>query len=509
MARWRRLGCAMAALAVASPASAAWRLARSPHFIVYSDGNEAALREKVTRLEQLDALMQMLGRVDVPDEDRRANPLTVFIVDDMGEVQELFGEGGRNIGGFYIPRATGSIAFTPARFPNGTEPDNVLFHEYAHHYLLGTYAAPYPGWFSEGFAEYIGVTAFERDKVRFGMPANHRVMALRTNPVPVERLFAFGTAKLSDGDREAMYSRGWLLTHYLFSNAERGKQFDAYLAAIAAGKSSVAAAQESFGDVGVLNKELNTYLSRNRFTVKEIPRARLGSPDITITTLNRTQAAMIPLRMRSTRGVGRQTAQPIYARAIAIAAEAPGDALVQGWLAEMAYDAGEDIAAEAAADRALAADPRSVQALLYKARVRLRRAAATRADDAGWKEARSWIVKANRVDNNDAAALSLYYQSFMMERRRPNTAAIDGLLRASQLVSQDPSLRWLSARELLRRGDVAGAKAALRPLAFNPHAAADNPAAKLVAQLDGMDEKAARAFAERDAQSMDDQQKTD
>jgi tetratricopeptide (TPR) repeat protein len=191
--------------------------------------------------------------------------------------------------------------------------------------------------------------------------------------------------------------------------------------------------------------------------------------------------------MRSDRGVDEKQAKALLAQAAPVAAAHPNDAVAQGWLAEIAYDAKQDDLAEAAADRAIAADPKSAQALLYKARVHLRRAfvAKAGADAAAWKEARSWIVRANKVDTNDADALMLYYESFAMAGAPPTRSAILGLKRATQLVPQDGSLRWRAARQFLLDGDVAEAKMLLRPLAFDPHAAPDNPAAKLVALLDG------------------------
>jgi thioredoxin-like negative regulator of GroEL len=59
-----------------------------------------------------------------------------------------------------------------------------------------------------------------------------------------------------------------------------------------------------------------------------------------------------------------------------------------------------------------------------------------------------------------------------------------GLYRASHLVPQDPGLRWQAARQHLVDGDIEQAKATLRPLAYDPHAGADNPATKLLALLE-------------------------
>lgn len=479
---WMAALVAATALATSTGASAEWREARGRHFVVYAEGGEAAVREQAARLEQLDGLMRMLSRT--PKEyDEGANPVTVYVVGSVAAVRRLHGGKG-DVAGFYQPRATGSVAFTPASTDQGDfSPQLVLFHEYGHHFLLGNYAAPYPGWFSEGYAEYISTTRFTADQVSFGRAAQHRVMGLYGPAIPAERLFD-GAWKVQSTQMDAFYGRGWLLTHMIMNDRERARQFTDYMKRVSAGTSSKEAATAAFGDLKVFNRAINAYLGRNRFAMKEMPRSALPIAPIAVRTLGPGEAAMIPYRMRSDRGVDAAQAKALLGPAAKVAARYPADAAAQGWFAEIAYDAGDDAASEAAADRALAADPRSVQALLYKARVHLRRAAVAKADAPAWKEARSWIIRANRVDTNNAAALSLYHVSFLMAGQEPTDAAKRGLQRAIQLVPQDPSLRWAAARQEIVDGHADEARVLLRPLAYDPHAPADNPAARLVALLD-------------------------
>jgi hypothetical protein len=63
-----KLAAALAWLAVASaPAEAAWLRAESPHFVVYGEGDEAALRARTATLEDFDALLRLLtGTADRP-----------------------------------------------------------------------------------------------------------------------------------------------------------------------------------------------------------------------------------------------------------------------------------------------------------------------------------------------------------------------------------------------------------------------------------------------------------
>ena len=483
----------MAGLVAAwTPAAAKWARATSDHFEIYADMPPAALTTMATRLEQFDGAIRHLHRTPEGTGAKGANRVTVYVANDVAAIRRLSGD--RGIAGFYLPRASGSVAFTP-RIDEGGDgsrptrgggiPQIVLFHEYAHHFLLGNYAAAYPAWFSEGYAEFVSTAAFEKEYVQLGGAAQHRAYSLlAAKPVPAATLFATGQ-KLTDEQRGVMYGRGWLLTHYLMFDAARGRQLQQYLTALNAGTPSVAAATAAFGDLRALDKALDAYLRQSRIPGLQIAYDKLPVAPVVVTPLSPGAAAMVELRMQSERGVNRATAAPIFARAARIAAAYPDDALAQGWLAEMAYDAGQDDAALAAADRALAADPTSRQAMLYKAQVMMRRAAAaTPRDAAAWSSARRWIVTANRQAPDDAEALSLYYDSFAAAGEAPSAAAILGIGRALELVPQDPALRFKVAAQAILDGQTDAARRALRPLAYDPHQSADNPAARLITILD-------------------------
>ena len=483
MRRGLGLAAGLGMIVAAAPASAKWMRATSDHFVIYADQSPAELEKMATRLERFDGAIRYLHHTPEASGAKGTNRVTVYVADDVAAIRKLSGD--KNIAGFYIPRASGSVAFTPRTGDTGGMPQIVLFHEYAHHFLLGNYAAAYPGWFSEGYAEFVSTAAFEKTYVQLGVAAQHRAYSLlEAKPLPATALFATGQ-RLTDDQRASLYAQGWLLTHYIMFDAVRGKQLTSYLSALNSGTPSIAAATAAFGDLRALDKALTAYLHQSRIPGVRIPYDKLPAVTVEVTPLSPAAAALIELRMQSERGVNRTTAQPIFARAAKIAAAYPGDALAQGWLAEMAYDTGNDVEAEAAVDRALAADPTSAQAMLYKARVLVRRAALAKSSDpAVWKEARRWIVKANRQSPDDADALELYYDSFRDEGAKPPAAAIAGIRRALELVPQDPSLRFRVAAQAIMDGDNSAAKTALRPLAFDPHRPADNPAARLIAILD-------------------------
>ncbi len=480
---------ALAALAMtvaASPTDAAWMRATSQHFIVYADGRESDIRETAMRLEQFDGVLRHLQHVPATT-DKPSNRVTVFVADNVAAVERLCGC--NNIAGFYLPRASGSVAFTPHRGdgggPDAMKPQIVLFHEYAHHFLLGNAPFAYPAWYSEGYAEFVSTTTFDKDFAQVGVAAQHRASSLFYGPgLSIKRMFARG-GTLSDDQTVTLYGRGWLLTHYLVFDKDHGAAFHRYLQLLNSGTPSLAAAEQSFGDLKKLDRDLDRYLLQSHIPGMKVALAILPPSVVDVRRLTAGESAMIDLRMVSTRGVNGKTAQPLYEKARRIVSAYPNDAVAQGWFAEIAADAGRNDEAEAAADRALAADPQSVQAMLYKARIGLRRAVAAESTDPKvWADARSWIVRANHIDNDDAALLSLYYYSFEMQHVAPRASAIEGLYRAFELVPQDPGLRLSMVRQAVRDGDLALARQSLRPLAYDPHQAEDNPAAQLLAVLD-------------------------
>ncbi|WP_433909807.1 hypothetical protein [Sphingomonas yabuuchiae] len=482
----------------ATSAQAEWREARARHFILYGNMSEDAIRTMATRLEQFDGAIRYLYHK--PEVDgQESNPVTVYVLPNEAAVRRLYGKGGDHIAGFYEGRVSGSVAFTPMRGendgPNGLQPQQVLFHEYAHHFLLGNFQVAYPAWYTEGAAEFAGTARFERDGIMLGVAAQHRAYGLLdAAKLPIETLFDSSRRKLSDMETDQVYGRGWLLTHYLMFDATRVANFNRYVTLLNEGKSSIDAGNEAFGSLKQLDRELGRYLGQSKIPGMLVRFERLPKADVSVRVLSAGEQAMIPYRMQSDRGVDSKTAGEVYAHASAAAAAFPQDAVAQGWFAEMAYDAGQDQAAEAAADRALAVKPDSQQALLYKGMLHVRRAARDKSKDpARWAEARSWIVRANRADPNAAEPLAVFYNSFRLADERPRESAVKGLERAFELVPQDKGLRFMLAGQQISAGQIEQAKHTLRPLAYDPHMPPDNPAATLLALLDSGNQDAVKA----------------
>ena len=511
----RLMKLAWLALLLCAPAAARaeWHEASSRHFLVYSEGSAQSVREFATKLEKFDKAMRL--RLGFQDEDLGpGNRVTVFVVDNMAAVQRLARARGSGIAGFYSGRAGTSVAVVPRTSGSGRvtdlDPATILLHEYSHHLMLQNVAAAYPVWFREGFAEFYSTARFEKDgTIGFGAAANHRAWGLvGMSPLPIELLFDPTRRKLSQAEWEStIYGRGWLLTHYLTFDRTRKGQLSAYLNAIQSGKKSLEAAQSAFGDLKVLDRELKTYLNRRTIPYLPMKAELLTIQPVTLRTLRPGEAAIMDLRMRSRVGVTKEDAARVARDMRKAAAAWPDDPTVQAALAEAEFDAGDLSAAEAAAARAIAADPKNVDALTYRAMVAFERAKASTADgEAVWKAVRGLIGKANRADANDPRPLILYYRSFGEQGVAPTRLAVDGLLQAFALAPQDGGLRMNSARQLLVDGKAAEARLALTPIAYDPHGGALGQAiAAVIAKLDSGGAKA--ALEAWDSASKDSRQK--
>lgn len=484
-----------AALAVsvgALPAQAEWLEASSENFKVVGDMPEGDLRRWSERLEQYHGMLEYLLAA------KRTVPVTVYVLDGLGAVQRA-GGGSRSIAGFYSATAQGANAVVPERFnfDRGIEDFNpriILLHEYAHHMLLTNVEMFMPGWAQEGLAEMFATAKFEDDgSVVIGDKNDSRAGAmLGMSRWSVRRMLEsdFNPPRNSDENIEK-YSRGWALAHYLWMSGERPDQYGEFIVELNRTVEPVASGEKAFGDLGKLDRELDRYIRAHKFKLARFSPDLIGQPgDIKIRPLSNGEAAMIDYRLTSTLGVSEETAGPLADRARPVAARYPNDVTVQTWLAEMEYDAKNYDAAWAAAERAHALQPDSLFAMVYKGRVLMRRAIAAN-DAAMATEARSWFLKANRANPEHALPFQLYYDSFGAMGEQAPKDAVEGLLHATVLVPQDPSLRVRSAMELLREGNLEQARSILAPAAFRAEGVGENNPLKLIKEMEQTTDTAA------------------
>jgi len=490
-------------LACAVPANAAWFVAKSKHFVIYADERPKRLSEFATRLEQFDQAARILLRMDDPVVGD-GNRVTVFVMPTAKDVQKLAGDS--FLSGFYTGRVSGPLAYVARRDDDSDlGSDTILFHEYAHHLMMQQLDQPYPQWYVEGFAEFLSVPVFGRDgSVGLGAAPQHRGWALfNTKPMPIDELVGetYGDiTKLTPEQRESVYGRGWLLTHYLTRDSKRAGQFDRYIAAIASGSTALAAARASFGDLNQLDRELNAYLRRNEIVGAKIGADRIHPAPVDVLPLTEGAAAVVMLRGRIKYGLKEAEARQALDQVRAIAARYPGDVLVETTLAEAELNGGNAPAAEAAADRAVKSDPRNTEALVLKGRAIAERA--DKLEDPArhelFEKARDTFIAANKLDVEDPEPLMEFYKAFLAEGIRPNANALAALHYASDLAPQDLGMRLNSAMAYLAEGKLKEARATLIPVAYSPHAGqAAAIATSMMSKIDAGDAKGALAAASR------------
>lgn len=484
----RAWGAIVAALVLpVTSARAEWLEASHKRFVIYADMSPKSLNAFASDLERFDSAMRFLFP-NPEDEIDSANRVTIFVVSNEKAVQELTAS--KNAAGFYRPSATGSIIVTPRNTSSEVKEFNsqlVLFHEYAHHVTLSNSNKYYPSWVTEGLAEFFSTTLIKADgTIAIGVPNNARTYSIQTsNPISPEILLTSDTRVFDEEEVAQKYARGWLLIHYLMMGKTRSGQLDGYIKLVNSGTPSLDAARKVFGDLDKLDRELNAYRSRSVLMGAAIPPGKLPTGVVTIRPLDAGQAAMMPFHIQSAAGVDFKSAVMLAAKARPVANAYPTNSWVQRVLAEIEYDAGNDDAAMAACDRALATDPKNMMALIYKGQVAMRRAAVAQSTDpAVWRDARRWFLKANAIDPNFALPFVLYHASFARAGERPNASAIEGLVRAMDLVPQDNGLRIAVGIQLLIQGDRIGARRALAPVASNPHGGRANPASAMLKLLD-------------------------
>lgn len=488
MVRFARVFGIVVALGLAAPAQAGWVKGESPHFVIYADDSEKDVQRFAEILERYHASMRLLtGREDVVPSP--SNRVTIYAVGGASKIKRLAGDKSGNVAGFYIPRAGGSRAFVPDISVARGENDfslTVLLHEYAHHFLLSTSRFAMPRWMDEGAAEFYASAKFEKDgTVGIGRPAYHRAGELAyAKDVKVEELLDSKLYRERHGDRfSAFYGRAWALYHYLVFEDARKDQMQAYARAIIAGKPEREAAISAFGDLDQLEKDLDAYLRRPkvasfRFTPERIPPA-----PVRVTALGAGESAVMPLVIRSQRGVNREAALELVPEVREVAQRYPMDAAVLTALAEAEHDAGNDAAAVAAADKAIALDPSRTNAYVQKGFAQFRLASEAKDDTASaFKAAMRPFQALNRIENDHPLPLIYLYRSYAEQGEEPPELARHALERASQLAPFDRGLAFQAALMQAGEGKIELAKANLQALAANPHGGGLAAAARKLAE---------------------------
>lgn len=459
-----------------TPAHAEWWEARSEHFIVYSEGEKAEVEELTLSLERYDMAMRSVQKIASGKVSSDSQRPTIFRTGKQAQIAALYGSSNSGVAGFYIPRAGGSVAFVPARSEIGESRTNdpatelnsltVLYHEYAHYFMLNNFPATYPSWYVEGFAELYGNIELLDDGVfKLGKPPQYRGYDLfQATPYPVKRLFEDRT-ELEYRDVLARYSLGWLMIHYLTFANERPGQLTKYLDLINRGRSSKDAATESFGDLGKLDSDLRRHL-RGKLPGISVKPSAYSPPRVTIRQLTGEEESVIKIRMRSKRGVDKKGSADVLNDVRGRANLSTRFPLVALTLAEAEFDTKNWDASAAAARRALELSPNSSEAMIFLGQIAVEKA---KKKQGSFVDARKHFKDAQQADPENPLPYYLTYMSYLDEGVAPPEAAGNLLERAYELAPYDRQIRLRVVRYLLARKEGALAGELLSPIAFGAH----------------------------------------
>ena len=455
-------------LAAAWPglAQARWLKAETERFIVYGEGRESRVRELAVKLTIFDAVLRALH----PAHDKRPPPrkLEVYLVDGWGELRRVRPEVGAHVVGAYLagPRGTFAIA---QMYDGGLQAEEVLFHEYAHAFMLENFPAAYPAWFTEGWAEYFMTVEVSRERAKIGGYNENRAYWLFTAGwIPLEDLVSKTYAQIEPHQRRIYYPQAWLLMHYMRSDPARGAQLDEAVRAIAGGAAPVKAMEEATGQsLAELERALKKY---RRLPVLTLPDPVEAEPAVEVSDLppSADDILLYDLRLRD--------ASPAKPDASALAdirkraAKWPGDRLAELTLARAEFVYGDPAAGEAIVKRWLEADPNDVEALHVAGVGRL---------DAGdrdpkrrqqlYRAARADLMKAYGLDNTDYRLLLAYVRSRTVEPAFPTENDITAQLTARAMAPTVDEASVMAGAMLIHRGRADEAKRALAIVANNPH----------------------------------------
>jgi hypothetical protein len=469
-------------LALPAAAQAEWYEATSNNFIVYSDGSRSDAEAYAAKLERYHYVLRTFHRIT---DARMPNRLRVFLFSNAGEVGDFYG--GASVAGVYIPDARAMMFVgTRSRASGGDgdprsaqagarlDPEAVLLHEYAHHFMFHYFPATYPTWYVEGFAEFWGSTRFlDNDVVEVGHPAEHRFQTFQyLSWLPLERLLtAHNYGEVRGENIFSLYAQGWLLMRYVFENPERKRQLDRYLQLINEGATYEAATREAFTDLGAFNSALYNYAGRSRFNVIQLPFRTIDVGPITVRELRPAENALIEHEMRLSRGYAHTEAAEFASDVRSVAARYPDDPFALSVLMEAERLAGNHAAAVAAADRLLAIQPGHARAMATRglAQAALLRAANS-TDTAAWAAIQQMLARAARAAPADPVVLAAYYDSYALQGVLPPAEAQNALYTAMEQAPVDDELRYRLARDFEQRRMIPEAIAIIRFVALmEPH----------------------------------------
>nr|WP_314528965.1 hypothetical protein [uncultured Brevundimonas sp.] len=463
----------VSAWATPMAAHADWLRAESERFIVYSDGGERPLRDYVQKLEIFDRVMQF--RTGTPIATIPARKMPIYLVSNRRGLTRVNPQSGANTMGTYFPTEEDIFAVAIRGDGNGLSGDDVLMHEYAHHFMLGNFPGSYPAWFVEGFAEYYmtaDIDVRERKVVLGQYNQSRAYWIVSESWIPLDVLLTKRLSEVrSDSHKATYYPIAWLLTHWFVSDPARLEQLQDYLRRVAGGEESVSAMEAATNmTLRDLQSALRRY-ARGRLVGRTIT-GQFPTADIVVTRLAPSANDLLLINQRLKIGVPDGDRQALGQEVARLAARYGDDPLALLAAGHAGVHFGDRAAGERALQRLLEIEPDHVEALQFLAQERLKQARETDDDDQAQQlrvQARDYLAHAYQVGQNDYRTLMLLSELRQSQPGYPNENDILTLGLALDRAPQLAAVRFQYARALVKTGKRSEAIDILKPLANNPH----------------------------------------
>jgi tetratricopeptide (TPR) repeat protein len=438
-----------------------WHLAETEHFRVYSKRSPDELVKEAAVLEDyrtlLDALTTRQGHGAAEAK------LDIYLLNGIGESQP-FESMSRGIVGQYVSNSGRVAAFSVADAPDS---ESTLLHEYAHHYMRGTAInVYYPGWYSEGFAEYFSLAKFSPTQIQVGGANVGRGDWLAYSEwMPIDRVLIGKFRIVKDIPR--FYAQSWLMTHYLLRVPGMPDKLAAYLKAMTAGQDNVAAFRDNIMEPTKFQAELRRYLSERKMTMTSYTRSPKTAAEVKLTRLPDSADPMLLYLTSLEFGLPRDKRAGAVNAVRSAAARFPGDPLAERTLAFAEMQYGDRAQGIQMLDRLIAASPADATLLRWRGDAEWPREGSP--DDAAGKAARKHYARAFKADPNDWRTLYRYAMVEDPYARPLAPGTLDVLLRAQNLAPQVPEIRLATAVALVRADRLADAGKVLEPIANTGH----------------------------------------
>jgi Flp pilus assembly protein TadD len=459
-----RFICLAIALLFPAAAHAEWRRAESANFVVYSEGSEARLRQRILLLEDFDRLLRTLTTMGGDAPEAKLHVYFVPRSRDLRQIRDL----GSSAAGFYSASAEGIAAFVSQEASD--RQNEILFHEYAHHFMLQNAHNAYPAWYVEGFAEYFMTARFTENQVHIGNFSQPRASWLTSAEwLPWERVIGGTTDGLSPEAGAMYYAQAWLLTHYFLSTPERQASLNRYLAA-AREHGPVRGIEQALGmDLARFGREIRSYISGGSIRFRRMQRTASAATEVRMSLMPAAFDDLVLHEGALRIGVPEARGAALLQAVRAAAARHPADPLAQRVRAHAEMMFGERSVAAELLDALIARSPNDVELLYLRGRLHLEAAEAGGDWDTEGAQARIWLARAHRADANHFQTLYRYAQSLRNSAEGTAENTMNVILLAHQLAPQVVEIRFNAAGLLIARGETEWAEALLRPLAADPH----------------------------------------